>query len=148
MITWLWQTYEALTKDQLYDILALREKVFILEQKCFYTDLDYRDQKSVHLLGILDNQLACYLRILPKGIAYPDIMSFGRVVTAPFARGLGLGKQMLEETLLYFKKHHPDESIKISAQIYLEKFYKSYGFETISEPYDDEGVIHVDMIKT
>lgn len=147
MITWKWRTFDELTKQELYDILALREKVFILEQKCFYVDLDYRDQQSMHLLGLIDDKLAGYLRVLPTGLAYSDAMSFGRVVTAPFARGKGFGKKMLEETLLYFKKNHPNEPITISAQIYLEKFYQSYGFKTISEPYDDEGIIHVDMKK-
>lgn len=145
MLTWKWRTFDELSTSELYNVLALREEVFILEQKCVYTDLDYNDQKAIHLLGYKNNKLAAYLRLFLPGTKYPDKISFGRVLTSSYARGEGAGKALIDETLLYLKKNKIRTPIIISAQQYLEKFYQSYGFETISEPYDDAGVMHIDM---
>jgi ElaA protein len=145
MINWQWLPFNKLSLEQLYDILALRQEVFVLEQQCFYTDTDYLDLKSIHLLGMQNNKLAAYLRVLPENLVYPNAMSFGRFLIAPFARNQGLAKKMMEENLQYFQKNHPNSAIMISAQLYLEKFYSSFGFLTLGEPYDDAGIMHIDM---
>ena len=147
MTTWTWLSFEELTKNQLYAILALRQEVFVLGQKSFYTDLDYLDQKCMHLLGMQDHQLAAYLRILPKDLVYPNAVSIGRVVTAPFARGQGIGKQLVDEAMNYLHQHHQQIPIVISAQLYLEKFYGLYGFQSQGAPYDEDGILHIEMRK-
>ena len=81
MINFFLYKYDELNTAQLYDILSFRQNVFILEQQCFYQDIDYKDQHAIHLLGIKDNQLIAYLRFLPKGTAYADEASFGRIIT-------------------------------------------------------------------
>ncbi len=143
MLQWKWRSFQELTTQELYDILEVREAVFIIEQNCKEPDIDNRDQHCMHLLGLQENKLAAYLRVLPKGIAYPDAISFGRVLTAQFARGQGIGKELIEQTLLFIG----NQPIIISAQIYLEKFYHGYGFKTVGEPYDEAGIIHVEMKK-
>lgn len=147
MLTWKWLSFQELNTDQLYEILALREAVFVIEQKCFYSDLDYRDQVSMHLLGIQDNKLAAYLRVLPKDIAYPNAVSIGRVITAKNARGQGLGKKIITEALRHIDENYTTVPTIISAQLYLKEFYTSYGFEPIGEPYDDAGVLHIKMVR-
>lgn len=145
MLQWKWCSFQDLTNQDLYSILALRQSVFIVEQQCRYIDIDGRDEKCMHLMGIQNNQLAAYLRVLPKDVAYPDAMSFGRVVTAQFARKQGLGKELIQQTLLYLNEIGNTLPVIISAQMYLEKFYQSFGFESVGKPYQEDGIPHIKM---
>ena len=86
-----------------------------------------------------------YVRILPPGVKYPEV-TFGRVLTMKEYRGCGIGKKLMKECLLYVKRNFKGGDIKISAQQYLEKFYSDFGFETVSEPYMEEGILHIQMI--
>lgn len=147
MISWQWRTFEKLNNQELYDILALRQEVFVLEQKCLYPDIDNRDSQAIHLLGMSDKKLAAYLRLFLKGTFHANAISFGRVATAPFARNQGLGKSLIAQTLLYLKDNNLQDTIRISAQIYLKKFYESFGFQSVGEMYDEDGIMHIDMIK-
>jgi ElaA protein len=148
MMHWHFKTFQELTKDELYELFFLRQTVFIVEQNSAYLDADYKDQDSLHLLGKIDNKLAAYARVLPKDLAYPNAVSLGRVVTANFARKKGLGKELIQQILSYFEKTNNTLPIIISAQQYLEHFYQSFGFQTISEPYDEDGIPHIKMKKT
>ncbi|KTC78174.1 GNAT family N-acetyltransferase [Legionella brunensis] len=144
MINILIKSFDELSKDTLYEILALRSEIFIVEQQCFYQDLDYKDQDAKHLLAYQDNKLIAYARIL----SYENEgMSFGRLVTATSHRGLGLGKQLMDSILSYLKNHHPTEPIIITAQNYLRNFYGTYGFVAEGEPFDMDGIPHVRMVK-
>ncbi len=148
MIDWTWLSFEQLSNAELYQILALRQDVFILEQQCLYPDLDGYDQAAWHLLGwhTVDGQrrLAAYLRCLAPGAKFPE-MSLGRVLTAPAARGGGLGKQLLEQGIARAERQFPGHPIRIGAQQHLERFYQGFGFNTISAPYDEDGIMHIDM---
>jgi ElaA protein len=42
---------------------------------------------------------------------------------------------------------YPGRPVAVSAQTYLEPFYRSFGFAAVSPPYDDYGVPHIDMLK-
>ncbi len=147
MLQWQKRAFNELKTQELYDILALRESVFIVEQKSIYHDLDYRDQQSLHLLGIENQQLVAYARILPKDLAYPNAVSFGRIVTAASVRGKSFGKALMQQLMQHFTEINNSLPIIISAQQYLEKFYQSYGFNTMSEPYDEDGIPHIKMVK-
>ncbi|MDR3478986.1 MAG: GNAT family N-acetyltransferase [Gammaproteobacteria bacterium] len=147
MTTWQWRTFQALTPDELYDILALRQEVFVIEQNCIYPDLDFKDHASLHLLGKEGDKLVSYLRLLPENVSYEGATSIGRVVTSPKARGLGLGRAAMLETLLYLKNNHNKLPIIISAQAYLQKFYESLGFQALGEQYDEDGIPHIKMRK-
>jgi len=139
--------YPALTKDQLYALLRLRAEVFVVEQDCPYQDLDDKDQTAIHLLGLTDDgRLAAYTRILDKGISYGEYASIGRVITAPFARGKGLGRQLMEESVRVLHQHYGQQPIKISAQAHLQAYYGSVGFRTVTEEYLEDGIPHVGMV--
>jgi len=147
MLTWKWCTFQSLTLQELYDLLALRQEVFTVEQKCTENDLDYHDQEAWHLLGYQDNKLVAYLRLFLEGKKYPDAVAFGRVLTDRSLRGQGVGHELMKQVLLFLQNQNNISPIIISAQLYLEKFYCSYGFEIMGEPYDEGGIPHIKMLK-
>ncbi|MES2742273.1 MAG: GNAT family N-acetyltransferase [Pseudomonadota bacterium] len=147
---WQWLGFEQMSGAELYQTLALRQEVFILEQRCFYRDLDGHDLAAWHLLGwrTVDGQrrLSAYLRCLAPGVKFAE-MSLGRVVTALDARGSGIGRELLEQGIAGARRRFPDGAIRIAAQQYLEQFYRALGFETVCAPYDEDGIAHVDMLR-
>lgn len=149
-IDWHFSRFADLTPFDLYDVLAARQNVFILEQTCLYPDIDGYDLEAHHLLGWRNvdgkRQLAAYLRVLAPGAKY-DEMSLGRVVTTPAARGSGAGRALLDQGIAHAEALHPGHRIRIGAQQYLERFYASFGFETVSAPYDEDGIMHIDMLR-
>ncbi|MBY0574807.1 MAG: GNAT family N-acetyltransferase [Undibacterium sp.] len=145
-ITWQLLTFEQLNTTQLYAILKARSAVFILEQNCPYQDIDDLDQMSLHLIAwSSDGQLAAYLRVVPPGLKYPEA-SLGRVITSQAARGSGIGKQLLTHGIAACREKHPQHNIRIAAQQYLEKFYQSFGFVTVSDSYLEDGIPHIEML--
>ncbi len=144
---WLWRTFNELTVFELYDILALREKVFITEQDCRVHDLDYEDQQAMHLMGIQNKKLVAYLRLFLPGSRYPDSISFGRVVTDISVRKQGIATEAMKQTNLYLHEKFNHFPIIISAQLYLQKFYENFGFNVIGKPYDEGGIVHIKMRK-
>lgn len=150
MIEWQWRSFHELANVELYEVLAQRQQVFVLEQQCFYNDFDGLDIGAHHLLGWRTDdgrrELAAYLRVLAPGAKY-DEMSIGRVLTTQAARGTGAGRALLARGIECAERLHPGHRIKIGAQQYLEKFYQSFGFQTISEPYDEDGIMHIDMLR-
>ncbi len=148
MTQWQWLSFAQLSNSDLYAALGLRQQVFILEQQCLYPDIDGYDAGAHHLLcwqGTAEQRhLAAYLRCIPPGVKFPE-MALGRVVTAPAARAGGLGRQLMELGIGHAELQHPGQHIRIGAQQHLEKFYNSLGFQTISAPYDEDGILHIDM---
>jgi len=150
---WQCKKFSALTLNQLYDALKLRIDIFVVEQTCFYPDLDGnrdlldRHPQTLHLLGYQDDQLVAYLRILPKGQSYPDNISIGRVAIAMKARGGGLGHELLHQALQLCQQHFPHEQIKISAQQHLKSYYQKHGFTQVSEMYLEDGIPHIGMLR-
>jgi len=147
MLQWHWRSFSELTNYELYDILALRQNVFNIEQQCTEPDIDHLDQQAIHLLGFKNNELASYLRVFLPGTKYPDAASIGRVLTIKSERGQGHGKEAMTQTLAYLIENNISAPIVISAQIYLEKFYAHYGFKKIGEPFDEAGIVHIPMRK-
>lgn len=139
--------FEDLSLKQLYQIMAIRQKVFVVEQNCPYVDADGQDIYGWHLIGYNEmDEIVAYIRILPKGISYPEYASFGRVLTTNTARGKGIGKILLKKCMDYLPKLVGDDKIKIGAQVYLVNFYKGFGFEVSSPEYIEDGIPHVSMI--
>ena len=139
-------SFNELTLDKLYEVLALRTEVFVVEQNCAYPELDFQDHKSTHLLLWQSGILQAYARVAPPESVYTE-PSIGRVVVHDDYRRKGLGKRIFQAALKEVQRLYPDERIKIQAQTYLKEFYENMGFEVISEPYPDFGIMHVDMIK-
>ncbi|MGE4233165.1 MAG: GNAT family N-acetyltransferase [Bacteriovoracia bacterium] len=146
-MNWKWSKFENLSAEELYDIIALRERVFVVEQKCAYQDADGYDKDAWHLCGWSDDKktaLLAYIRVLPSSSRYAE-PSIGRVATAPEARGKGLGRQAMVESLKRIQQELGDISVRISAQAYLEKFYSNLGFTKVGESYLEDGIEHIEM---
>lgn len=136
------KSFDKLTNEELYDILDLRYTVFMMEQKIIYVDTDYKDQKCMHyFIKNNEGKIISYLRLIPKGLKYDDY-SMGRVVTDASYRKKGLATNLIEEA----KKDLKGEAIRISAQAYLEDYYKKLGFKKVTEPYIEEGILHIEML--
>lgn len=149
-INWQSKTFAELNTNELYDLLKLRIDVFVVEQSCFYPDLDDHDRHpdTRHLFCYRNGVMTGYLRILPKGLTYQDYISIGRVVISPCARGTGLGHQLMIVALADCLQNFPDDTVKISAQEHLEKFYNQHGFERVTEMYLEDDIPHIGMLKT
>jgi len=144
---WTCVPFKELTTEQLYDVLALRSEVFVVEQNCVFLDIDGLDRQTWHLLGQGDDgQLLAYVRLIPPGIKAPDAL-IGRVVTAPAARGGGTGRQLMNEALAQCERLWPGQPITLHAQAHLELFYGSFGFTPVGEQYMEDGIPHIEMRK-
>ncbi|MBP6686779.1 MAG: GNAT family N-acetyltransferase [Lacibacter sp.] len=147
-LNWIVKKFDALTATELYDIIWLRNEVFVVEQNCVYQDADYKDHKGWHLMGIDDaGILMAYVRLLPMGVSYANEPSIGRVVTNPSARGTGVGRELMLIAIEQCKELFGNTAIKIGAQFYLLKFYSSLGFEQTSEIYLEDNIEHIEMIR-
>lgn len=146
MIHFKWYKFSDLTVEQLYTMLAMRSDIFVVEQNCVYLDPDGKDIFAMHLLGQEENSLVAYMRLFPP-TDIENFILFGRVLTARSARTKGYGKKMMEELLSYCHKYYPGITIKCSAQFYLKKFYEGFGFKTVSDVYEEDGIPHISMQK-
>lgn len=143
---WQCEKLENLNPKSIYELLKARQDVFVLEQQCFYEDIDTLDYSAWHLIGWMENKLAVYARLLPPDLRYPDA-SFGRVLTVKTYRRTGLGRMLMQKILEKMQELFPNIPIRISAQEYLESFYQEFGFTTVSEPYLEDEISHVEMLK-
>ncbi|MBX2869720.1 MAG: GNAT family N-acetyltransferase [Acidiferrobacterales bacterium] len=149
-VHWEYLPFAELDAEKLFAILFERQTVFVLEQQCIYPDIDAKDKQAMHLIGWTMSQeiephVAAYLRILPPGASFEE-SSIGRVLVSDRARGHGLGDALMRQGLKHLSADYPHIDVRISAQSYLEKFYSTLGFKTISEIYDEDGIPHIDML--
>lgn len=146
-IRWIWQRWHELTPDALYELLRLRSEIFVVEQNCVFNDMDGRDPACLHLRGLdAGGALVAYLRLVPPGVGGPH-PALGRVVVAKGRRGENLGRATMREGLARCAADHPGAAIKVSAQQHLEGFYGSLGFVRTGEPYLEDGIPHLDMLR-
>ncbi len=139
--------FDALSPHELYEIMALRQEVFVVEQNCPYLDADGKDLQSWHLMGRnAAGALLAYTRLLPEGVSYPGYTSIGRVVSSPAARGTGAGKLIMQRSIDLCRHLFGPLPIKIGAQSYLLKFYESLGFISTGEEYLEDGIPHTKMV--
>lgn len=139
-----WREWGELDRDRLYDVLALRQRVFVVEQHCAYLDADGVDPTAVHLLGWSDDALVAYLRVLPPVNGAPP--RIGRVLTAPEVRGQGLARPLMGEGMRGARARFGPLPIRIEAQAHLVDLYASLGFAPIGPVYDEDGIPHVSML--
>ena len=151
MINWQWCTMDALSSRELYAVLQLRCEVFVVEQNCLYQDVDGYDPQCWHLLGwqgdATQRQLVAYLRGVPPGVKFTEA-ALGRVLTHMSVRGSGAGRALLAQGLACMGRQFPGVPIKIAAQCYLQAFYESFGFVACSAAYDEDGIPHIDMLRS
>ena len=144
-ISWNWKSYSELTKDELYEVLKFRQEIFAVEQKSWYLDVDGLDQDALHFLGMYDDDLVAYARLLAPGIKILN-SSLGRILVHAKCRGLGLGHYLVDEGMKKSKNLFPSILITLSAQEHLEAFYKEHGFTRCGDPYIEDGIPHIEMI--
>jgi ElaA protein len=143
-VVWNWTRFERLSVQGLYDILALRCRVFVLEQGP-YLDPDGFDASSWHLQGRDEaGVLQAYLRAVDPGVKYEE-PTIGRVVTAPEVRGTGLGRTLMREGLARCAAQWPGQGVRISAQARLRQFYSGLGFKAVGDEYLEDHIPHVEM---
>ena len=146
-INWTCKFFDDLSPHELYIIIKLRNEVFVVEQKCVFQDADDKDQKCYHLMGFAGNELAAYARLVPAGVSYKNI-SIGRIVTSPQYRNIGVGKALINEAITQCNSLYGEQTIEIGAQLYLKNFYKNVGFKQTGNPYDEDGIPHIKMVRT
>jgi ElaA protein len=142
-----WQVlpFHGLTPASLYEVLALRQLVFVVEQTCPYLDADGKDDRALHLLGRDEaGRLVAYARLFAPGASFAEA-AIGRVVTHPAVRRTGAGRALMREAIARTREAFGPGPIRIGAQRYLERFYGDLGFEIASAPYDEDGIPHVEM---
>jgi ElaA protein len=142
-LRWHDRAFTELTVGELYAIVQLREAVFVVEQNCVYRDADGLDPPSRHLFADAGGDLRAYLRIVPPGVKYAEI-SLGRIVTSQAARRGGLGKELVRRGLAAVGA----VPVRIGAQLYLERFYAGFGFVRSSDVYDEDGIPHIEMLRS
>jgi ElaA protein len=145
MITWICKPFNELSLNELYAILQLRNEVFVVEQNCVFQDADNKDQPSFHLMGWHQSALMAYTRLVPPGLSYEE-PSIGRVVTSITARGSGIGRRLMQESISECRKLFGNRVIRIGAQLYLKEFYASLGFIPTGGIYPEDGIDHIQML--
>jgi ElaA protein len=146
-MNWTLKSFADLTTTELYQILRLRSEVFVVEQNCIFQDIDNNDQSAYHLFTQQkDDTVLAYTRLFKPGDYY-DEASIGRVLVKESERSSGLGYKLMEESIKQVYKLYNRTPIKIGAQLYLKNFYQNLGFEQISEPYIEDGIPHIYMLK-
>ena len=137
--------FSELSTEEIYNILRLRSEVFVVEQNCVYQDIDEKDQKAIHLFLEKNSEIIAYTRIFKKGDYYEENPSIGRVVVSKKERGKKLGKEIMKKSIHYVKENMDEKKIELSAQKYLDKFYKELQFYSEGEDYLEDGIPHQRM---
>lgn len=145
LLKWTLQTFDELSVHELYNILQLRMEVFMVEQRCAYLDADDNDQKAWHLCAWKGNELIAYTRLFAPGTVYPEA-AIGRVVNKRSMRGTGIGKELMERSISAVYQLFGRTPIRIGAQLYLKRFYESFGFLKDSDIYLEDRIEHIKMI--
>jgi ElaA protein len=138
--------FNELSVNELYAVLQLRSAVFVVEQNCVFQDMDYKDQKALHVLGTYDNQIVAYTRLFKAGDYY-DNASIGRVVINTNFRNKKWGNDLMQYSISEVEKHFGSSQITIGAQLYLQKFYENNGFVKTSDVYLEDDIEHIEMQK-
>ena len=148
LLQWSCLPYEGLHLAQLYDLLSLRQQVFVVEQQCIFLDTDGKDQTAWHWLGYTSGgDLAAYCRLLPPDLAYIGYTSIGRVATHTDYRSQKYGHELMRRAIAFLDRQFPDYPIRIGAQNYLLRFYTAWGFVADGEPYIEDGIWHTEMVR-
>lgn len=138
-----WYRFSQLSPALLYQLLKLRSEVFVVEQACVYPDLDDQDQSAWHLL-VWDNAiLAGYLRVMPLS----NRCQLGRIVVARSYRGQGIASEMIQHAIEWIANNELPVRLTMMAQQHLQSFYQRFGFIPVGEPFDDAGILHINMVR-
>ena len=143
-IKWQIKRFNELSLQELYSLLKLRSHVCVVEQNCVYQDVDGKDDKALHLLGKVEDQVIAYSRLFKAG-DYFENAAIGRVVIHPEYRDKKWGHDMMQQAISAIESNFNTKQITISAQLYLKKFYEANGFVQTSEMYLEDDIPHIEM---
>jgi ElaA protein len=144
-LNWVIKKFEELKSEEIYQILKIRNEVFIVEQHCAYQDCDGKDKAAYHIFLEDNKEIVAYLRILQKGVSYDEI-SVGRVLVNKNYRGKGLAHEMMMKAINFIEENLNESEIRISAQAHLVSFYRGVGFEEVSTVYLEDDIPHIEML--
>jgi len=145
-VPWRYEPWSALTADELYRMMILRQRVFVVEQACAYLDADGWDPRAHHLWREDAGAAIACLRVFAPGVKHAEAC-LGRIVTAPETRRTGLGRALVAEGLARIAAAHGATPVRIGAQLYLAKFYADFGFVRVSDDYLEDGIPHLEMVR-
>ena len=145
-IEWHFFRFDELSAADLYAVLQLRGEVFVVEQTCVFQDMDGSDDKALHVLGKQGGQLVAYARCFAAGVKFAEA-SIGRVITRAALRGTGAGHLLLEKAITGLARQWGAQAIRIGAQARLALFYRQHGFAETGEPYQEDGIAHIEMLR-
>ncbi len=145
-LQWTIKPFEALSVNELYDLLQLRSKIFVVEQNCVYLDIDGKDKIALHLFASFEGKIVAHARLFKPGISF-DNASIGRVVVDGDYRDRKWGHDLMREAIAAISNQFNETKITIGAQLYLKKFYQSHGFVQLSEMYLEDDIPHIDMVR-
>lgn len=148
ILDWQIKHFSELSTSEFHDLIALRMKAFVVEQKCSYLDLDGKDKKCYHLIcrdGL--GKVVATARMIPPGVSYKEV-SIGRVVLDDAIRGIGKGHELMDKCMSFAKEEFGNVPIRISAQKHLEAYYNTHGFKSTEKDYLEDDIPHVEMLFT
>jgi ElaA protein len=145
-LKWKIKPFDGLSVNELYDLLQLRSKIFVVEQNCVYLDLDGKDRVALHLFAEFEGKIVAHARLFKAGISF-DNSSIGRVVVDADYRDRKWGHDLMREAIAGIASNFNETKITIGAQLYLKKFYESHGFVQSSEMYLEDDIPHIEMIR-
>lgn len=140
------KSFDDLSNKELYQLLSLRQEIFVVEQNCPYLDADYKDLHSFHVFCLHNEKIIACSRILPEGSSFDDYPSIGRICCRKDYRGAEIAKKIIALSIEKVKFLYPNTPIKISAQVPLESYYEKFGFKSIGNPYLEDDIPHQAMI--
>lgn len=155
--SWKQCTFDQLTSREVYLLAKLRIDVFVVEQACAYPELDGQDLSgdTTHILAMAHELPVAYARILaPRANSVngeevsDNSVYIGRVVVARSHRRQGLATTLMNRALRHCERHFAHHDQALAAQVTVESFYKTLGFAPCSEPYLEDGIAHVDMVRS
>jgi ElaA protein len=146
VLVWRLLAFDDLRVFELYEVLRLRSEVFVIEQQCLFQDMDGFDKQAMHLLGVRHGELQAYARCFAAGVKFAEA-SFGRVLTRAGARGAGLGHTLVEQSVTAISQLWGPQPIRIGAQMQLANFYASHGFAATGQPFMEDGIAHLEMLR-
>ncbi len=145
-LLWRLMAFDDLRVSELYEVLRLRSEVFVLEQRCLFQDMDGADAQAMHLLGVQHGQLCAYARCFAAGVKFSEA-SFGRVLTRRDVRATGIGHALIDQAVTAISQLWGPQAIRIGAQKQLAGFYGVHGFVDLGQPYLEDGIEHLEMLR-
>lgn len=142
---WISKAFDELSLQELYELLALRQEVFVVEQDCPYLDADGKDADSFHVLGYEGDTLAAYARVVFPGVSYAEV-AVGRVIVKMPYRGKKLGEALMLQCHDLVRLKYGTVDIRLSAQSHLKSFYEGLNYQPTGKEYLEDGIPHMEML--